>query len=296
MAGLEQLHDEVKAFNEKYNLSFSIEAYETTVLKIKNLKSFFAAGKEKEENIVYKSTLLNLYRESVENRMANKTKTLNHIELINDFEKLMDSYRQYCKENNKPAPGKRGGWKSGVALLEDMKKRVSDIKMDKGEHMKDNYLAGKIRLRDMRASVEKMKNSNPISAEELAEALVYSKALKATVKDRSIWWKARHMIRNNAEQRDLKALEEFLNSHRGTKAYADAIIIANEKVMLHENSALDASIERNKLRAQEVQDNKEKVEINQNEIDANVNSAEKDKSSEKVNEAKIATMADMMKL
>ena len=278
MAGLEQFDEAVKKFNETHGVEFSFQVYETNVLKLNNLSRYFLGKQKSHENVVYQSTLLNLYRAAVINMVEGSDKLVDHTALVNDFEKLMSGYRKYCKENNKRAPGRKGGWKDGVEVLTAMKESIRDIKETKSEYVKEKYLTGQIRLRDMRARLETIQKSDPITSKQLAELMNYRSALESTVKERSVWWKARHLIRNNAEQRDLKALDEFLKGYEETPVYGDAQLIANERAVTTAKSLLDVSIEQNKLAAQEIQENKEKVEINTSEIESNVNTETKDNS------------------
>ena len=228
----DKYQESINQFNTKYGVNFSFEKYETQVLKYKNLQSAFATrSKTKIENVIYRGMFTSAYKECVENAIERNTQVVNHTDFFSDFEKLMDNYREYCKENGKEAPSAKGGWKNEMEIAEAVDQKLSDIKSDKIEYIKDKYLAGRISLRDMRATVEEMKKSETVSTEQLATAILYKKALESTVKERSFFWKVFHPIRNNAEQRDLKAMNSYLNDcvKKSGVEYTKATLLTMEK-------------------------------------------------------------------
>ena len=243
MAGVfDKYRDKVEKFNKDHGVNFSFEKYETAALRMNNLQSFFVVDtKVKPENNVYRGALLNLYREAIENQIHKKSdKAVDPVALFDDFDKLMDSYREYCKKNKRKAPDKKGGWKNNAELAEAMQNKIRDIKADKANYVKDEYLAGRFPLRNMRADVEKMRKNSNLSAEELSRAIVYLRALDRIVNERTTWWKITHWIRNRAEKRDLQAVENFVLSQRQCGFYAEAGAIADENVVGEAMEKLDA--------------------------------------------------------
>lgn len=219
-------------FNTKYGVNFSFEIYETQVLKYKNLQSAFVTrSKTKIENVVYRGMFTSLYRECVENAIIRNTQAANHKDFFNDFEKLMDNYREYGKKNGKEVPAAKGGWKNEAEAARAAEQKISDIKSDKIEYTKDKYLSGTLRLRDMRATVEEMKNSKNVSIEKLATVILYQKALKSAIEERSFLWKVFHPIRNNAEQRELNAVNAYLDIRCKASGieYTKATLLTMEK-------------------------------------------------------------------
>ena len=291
MAGtFDKYQEALDQFNSKYGVNFSFEKYETRVLQMRNLQSNFAVrSKDKVENTIYKGAFTNLYRECLDNMMERKIDVIGYADLLGDFDLLMDNYREYCKENGKKAPAAKGGWKNDVEVIEAIEEKIKDVKDDIGEHTKEKYLSGKLRLRDMRASLEAMKNGETVSKEQLATAIAYQKALKSTVKERNFFWKVFHPIRNSAEQRDLKAIETFLDGERNKDSlkYSDAVILASKKTVT--NVKTELSNAKKALQANAISDSHEKVEENRVRLDseqlgADVNGKDVNNKAEKVEE------------
>ena len=287
MAGrFDKYQEALNQFNTKYGVDFSFEKYETQVMKYKNLQSVFAArSSTKIENVIYRSMFTSTYRKCVDNMVERKIGMINHADFLGDFEALMDNYREYCKENSKEAPSAKGGWKSDVEVIEAIEEKIKNVKTDIGEYTKEKYLSGEIRLRDMRASLETMKNGETVSKDQLATAIAYQKALKSTVNERSFFWKVFHPVRNNAEQRDLKSINTFLDSQRNknTLEYSNAIILANEKTVINIKSNLATAKEN--LKANVIADADEKrVKIDAEQLGADVNGKDVKDKVEQVKE------------
>ena len=145
-----------------------------------------------------------------------------------------------------------------------MSNSISNIKSDKAEYVKDKYLARKLRLRDMRADIDRMKKNPPVSAEDLSRAMVYMRALNRTVNNRTSGWRALHWIRNRAEKRDLQALQDFVTSYNKTDIYAKAGALADEDLVSEAREKLDAMKPQAKQVANEMtkEETKETVQTN----------------------------------
>lgn len=269
--------EKIDQFNRSYGVQFSFEKYERQLKKINNASSLFSLSLGVHaEDIAYRLALLNLYRECVDQVIDKKSKGINQANLFNDFEKLMDSYREYCKQNQKKAPSKNGGWESGVDVVDSMLEKISDIQPNKAEYVKNSYFAGRLRLRDMRANLAKIEEAENLTPELLSQAFVYTGALSNVVENRSFWWKATHWIQNNAEQRDLKSFNHFLSKHvSNTELFETAKKLSLEQPINEIRIQLEKS--KNGIRAKEQSQNKnnrkEKIAIKdidpQNEIKKN---------------------------
>ena len=234
--------------NRDYGVHFDIQNYEVQQKRMNHMASFFLASKTKPENLVYSSTLLNLFREAVDNKIEKKNdKEVDQTGLFNDFESMMEHYRAHCAEIGQTPPSKNGGWKSGVDIAESMRKKIADIKSDKSDYAKDKYLAGKLPLRAMRANLETMRTEG-MTAERLSNTIVHARALEKVVRERSGWWKVMpwNWARNRAEQKELRSLNEFLEAAQteNPDLCQQATAFATENVIDGVNRSLDVSAEK----------------------------------------------------
>ena len=188
---------------------------------------------------VYRGEFVRLYRETIINKINNKSnKTIDPVAFYKDYEDLIDNYRVYCEGKNKPYPSENGAWKDYSTVVKAMKDSIDNIDPDKATYFKGQYLSRKIRLRDIRAEVAAM--DKPISAENLAKAMVYMRALDKALNDRERGSGIRLWFRRRAEKRDLEALTKFVQSHRDQKElYEQAGRIADEDVVTPAMEDLD---------------------------------------------------------
>ena len=220
----------VDEFNIKYGLNFSFEEYETNQLRHHNIANIFYNGKKSAittENNLYRGTLLNLYKEYAEKTVLGRSDDSEDLsnedvkspsDFVKDFESLMNTYRDYCKEIGRTSPSKYGGWKSGIEIMNAMKGKVEEIGngenglIDKTEYVKKEYLAGRMPLRKMRADLENMKSNINPSYEEVSRAIVYLRAINQVRKERSFLAKLNpfNWARIRAEKRDYIALNNFV--------------------------------------------------------------------------------------
>ena len=275
----------VEQFNKNHGVNFSFEKYETATLRMNNLQSFFAVdGKTAPENNAYRGEFLNLYKEAIENQIHKKSdKKVDPEALLKDFDKLIDNYREYCKKNNRQAPAKNGGWKTGAEAAEAMQNKIRDIKPNKADYVVDEYLAGRFPLRNMRADVNKMRNNSNLSAEELSRAIVYLRALDRIVQGRTTWWKITHWFRNRAEKRDLQLVQDFVMSKRACGFYEEAGAMADENVVGEATEKLDALKTSQKIVSNEAVERTAKValgEVVEETVKVEASSPEKEKAEQ----------------
>ena len=122
----EKYDSAVKQFNQNHGVNFSFERYETKRGQTGHMRSFFLSGNKKisVEDFAYRAVMTELFKESVESMMVNKVKSVDHSALVKDFDKLMDIYREYCKETGENKPSKNGGWTSGVKVVEELQEKI----------------------------------------------------------------------------------------------------------------------------------------------------------------------------
>ena len=226
-------------FNNRYKVNFSFERYEAQKLNKKNIEPALKDQKNiGKENLKYRNALLNIYKECVQNMKDNKYKSFNPDELATDFEKLMNNYRDYCNKNNKEAPDVNGGWE-GRETMDSMRATLTTIKPEKLKDTTDRYISGKLRLRDMKATVRNLtaNGMRNVSAEGLAEIMIYRESIQTAVENRPTWWKIIHPFKNNAEQKAVEALDTIINVNLENDLIAQSIV--DGEVISNAKNALD---------------------------------------------------------
>ena len=241
------LRGDVQKFNDTFGVQFSFEEYERGVLRSRGLSRLFGTTLSSDpENSVYRTMLLSMFKETVLNKIKGTTdKTPNPIALANAFEDLMEKYRNFCSsgKNLVDAPQLYGGLRGHEAVLSEMRGEITGIPVDKSDYVKGQYVAGRARLRDMKANMDGMR-ANGVTADKLSQAIVHKRALEKVVSERTGWWRIRHFFRNRAEQRHLQELTDFVQSQQQNSAvYNQAVALADERVVGRAISAINAAID-----------------------------------------------------
>lgn len=225
----EKYESKLNYFNNKYKVNFSFESYDSQSLKDKNrvapLKGVTGISRE---NLKYRNAFLNIYKECVQNMVDKKLNTFKPEELVQEFEKLMTDYRQYCSENGETAPDVNGGW-MGTEHMDAMRDTVNSIRSPRVARESERYLSGELRVRDVRSHVRALaenngRNISNLSPEELADVMVYREAIKNAVESRSFWWKIIHPFKNNAEQKAVGALDELIGLNMQNVVAAQSLV------------------------------------------------------------------------
>ena len=244
--GLEKYQESVDSFNDTFGLNFSFEEFESSHIKL--ARFFKSTNNLSLVDNLYRGTLLNLYRETVENNMEGFSKAAAPDELFAAFDALMEKYREYCKGKKMKAPSKNGGWTEKSEAFESMRDKISDIPQSKSDYIKNLYLDGKYPLRRMRADLEDIQSSERVTANDLSRLIVYASALEHTISNRSRGWRANpfNWVRKRAEKRDLQTINQFLqgiNSNQNARAALNrARRIASENVISKANEKINTAI------------------------------------------------------
>ena len=244
--GLEKYQASVDSFNDTFGLSFSFEEFESSHIKL--VKFFKNNGQISLVDNLYRGTLLNLYRETVENNMKGLSKAAAPDELFAAFDALMENYREYCKGKKMKAPSKNGGWTEKSEAFESMQSKISDIPQSKSDYIKNLYLDGKYPLRRMRADLEAIQGKPSISVTEASRLLVYVSALEDTINNRSRGWRANPLnwVRKRAEKRDLATLRGFINTLKTNRQSGKLFNLAEktmrENVIAKSNEQINTAI------------------------------------------------------
>ena len=254
----DKYRDSVESFNNHFNVNFSFEEFERAINKYDFIAHDFNVPLQNgvcTEDAVYRLVFSTLFRKYVESIMEFEEDSITGTtaEFAREFEDLMEQYRE---ANNSELPHELGGWQDEHEMVEAMRETLNSMNFDRNEHMKNQYLAGKIRLRDMRATVKEVENHYNVfkfdkatdkegnieyrdvsgnvvdpnkymgitSLHEISFAKIMTcvAALEEVVASRSGWWKFFHPFRNNAEQRDLRAMKAFLEKYSNKPEYSRA--------------------------------------------------------------------------
>ena len=246
-------------FNKKHGVNFDFDSYAKETRRFRGIMGHMSiTGSTAPENIIYRNFLLNLFREATQNRFESRvTKPLDAVAFYQDFDKLIDHYRQHCKENNQTPPTANGGWKESEAI-DAMQEKVKDYLPDKADYIVKQYLERKIRLRDIRADLDKIKKTEPLTPEDLSRVMVYTRALQKVKnmhyeqrEKQTFIGRALGYFRLRAEKRELKSCDTFLQEskqkigmqkYEQTGALADADIITGVRSDL--TNAKEAAVAR----------------------------------------------------
>jgi hypothetical protein len=265
----ESYETRLKGFNNRYKVNFSFEKYASQSLRQKNLSPALQGVRGiGNENRAYRNALLNLYKECVENMMQKKYESFNPSELLKDFEKLMNGYRDYCSDKKKRAPEVNGGWK-GTEAVDAMKEtlRIMDPK-DKAKYAERQYWSGQLRLRDMKKFVQ----DNPAIArgkatlEQVAMLETYRTALLNIIENRAQGWGRLNLRRSYLEKKTCNILSALIGANLEKSIEADTIV--EENVVPKAQTGLDKAAEEIKLQ--------EKLKVENKEIQQNAEQKQSD--------------------
>ena len=273
--------EQVKSFNDTFKVDFSYEDFETRTKRLDALsENFSIKHRTSSEDGTYRGILSSLFQQLIRNHGEGKVASVNPAELADAFEKLMDNYRQV---NPKKCPAKNGGWKESEKNREFME-IAQKMSKDKSDYVRDQYLAGRRPLRQMRDELVTIRSSgDKASAEQLANAILMEKALDKTVKSRSFVWKVFHPIRNRAEKRDLKNLKTYVENAKNYSNFGKADELANADVTAHTIAELHEAIGP-EVKKSETKIDKEQVFRNENEFftRSNASTFKKNKKTGKI--------------
>ena len=156
-----------------------------------------------------------------------KSKSFKPEELVEEFEKVMDEYRQYCSDNNETAPDANGGWR-GTENMDAMRATVNSIRSPRVNDATERYLSGELRVRDVRSYVRGLAENNGtmrnLPLADLANVMVYREAIKNAVESRPFWWKIIHPFKNNAEQKAVGVLNDLVTINVQNELAAQSLV------------------------------------------------------------------------
>jgi hypothetical protein len=179
------------------------------------------------ENLKYRNALLGIYKQCVDNVIKNKYPGFDSAKLVEDFEKLMDGYRGYCDDKGKTPPEAKGGWKKDTDIILDMNTTLSAVNPNRLSYLKEEYLAGNLRISDMKSDVRERTGKNgasKLSAEDVGAVCAYRDMLEQVVASRTGWWRFWHPFKNSEEKQALEALTAIVDMNTENAIAGDSIM------------------------------------------------------------------------
>ena len=272
----------INTFNKKYGTNFSFEEYDKEQRRFDNFSDNFLKGPingVSNEDNVYRKEFLKLYKQYAENIIFGYSATFfttpDYTEFISDFEYLMDGYRSYCSKEKRKAPSKLGGWKNGNEIIEAMEGKVNEFTdgfSNKTDYVRNEYLAGRMPLRKMRADLEKISKLEYYTDKELGRIINYHNALENIVQGHTVWSYINlfRLGRTLAENREYKALNTFikLSTEKYPATLDLAVTVANSSFSL---KTIKDTVQANSLDINRLVDNTLKAKNDATKIEENVN-------------------------
>jgi len=207
----EKYSEDIADFNWKYGLNFSLNSFDERARVITE----FASAKDL--NALYRSTFTNLYKKVLANCVDDiiSPKRANPTEYYRDFEKMMRIYRDVVRKEGRDVPDSNGGWTKKADALDVMQKELEAIPDNKLDYAVERYKKGELRIRDMRAYVDILKDRSALlSRDQFVECLAplycYKEALKKVNAERSIGWRILNLPRFIGERRAIRKFEKYL--------------------------------------------------------------------------------------
>lgn len=199
---LEKIEKAQSEFNKKYAVDFDIEAFE------ESMNFYDDMGTDLGLNNLYKQAFIPLYKKAFTNFIDGKIgKTFDVGVMINDFENIMEPFRDERSSKNKKSPAFCGGW-TVKEYLNSMLKATEDVPDNKLDYAAKRYSKGELRIRDMRAYAEDLKKDP--TAEKLATLHCYAESLMRANKERPLFWRAIFLFRHLAEQREAENFKKYI--------------------------------------------------------------------------------------
>ena len=201
----------IKWLKENYGVEFNLSAYLSQSQKTSPNDALIAAFGELYQQVLLKDTL------------NAKGDRLLSTSFFKDFkDTIIDRLIWELPLNRRDVPNENAGLTKhelhGVA-----NGFIALLPQNDVEAVMKNYLAGNIRIRDMKNFARNVDKFGGLDKPENRKILAsYAEALKRVNESRTTGWRWTHWFRNNAEQRDSKFIEDLL------KKNCDSLILESE--------------------------------------------------------------------
>ena len=200
---LSKYNEAVGKFNKKYGVDFSMAAFKQAETKMNS-------------NSAYKKMFADIYKKAIASYVDEKNNGFSLQEMLIDFDKIMSTYRNDCKAQNiNTSLLPLGGWTPDEAI-ESLKEIPEAFNGSSASFAKDRYLSGKLPIREMMAYTEEAFANGKTPDIGVATVIAsYAKGLEEANKSRSFIWKVFHPIRNSAEKKYSKLMQNMISEKCG---------------------------------------------------------------------------------
>lgn len=205
--------EQVNAFNQKYGVNFSYGEFESNVLKMQSLKRNFNA-KMKDmtmEDSIYRGMFLNLYKQSAHSFVDRKIGKFFYADFLKDYEALISNYRTECEKTGYPKPSVRGAWTKESDIAKSIKEKLADVKSESQDDVEDRYEKRELRIRDMRAYAEQLRDRGETSVEKISALFVYANALESYNQKRNFFSRT-FGTQGRAERKNARDIRAIANA------------------------------------------------------------------------------------
>lgn len=237
-------------FNQRYGTEFSYSDFETQVKRNQYMEENFAStgSKLSEDNKEYIDRFVKLFDKAFTKSVDRKIASFNFYDIVKDYNELMAGYREACASQGEPL---KQEWVPNSRLAKEAWSEMQEVEEDRQKFIEGEYLAGNIRIRDMRRLAEAHRTNNVESPESLSAVWNYANALQKVNDDRPRWWRIIHFVRNGAEQREAENMRNFVTErltaydrkHGEGKGMAAMMGYLNERsIMILKYSVQEAAI------------------------------------------------------
>lgn len=262
---VKQFEENVRGFNEKYNVHFSMETF------VGKTKAFGMIKGQNAANEAYRVMFGKVCSELLTAVVGENVESADLLGALEDFETMvMAPYAAACKEQDETEYPQPYGGMSKRKQLSIIGTIVENFPKNQIELAERAYLNGETRIRDMVAFTKGLVDSHDTSRlGDVKKACAYIRALDNVNSNRSFWWKLFHPFRNNAEQRDAAVMRNLLKGFEES-AYEMMMTLVEDspEALTQIKNQISAQKQAAKLEAEaakleevQPQENKEEVKV-----------------------------------
>ena len=192
------------AFNERYGVQFDIKKFNKQLTRTADA------------NEIYRAAYLELCDKAYRNFFDDKFKDgIDFAQMFYQFEsEIIAPYRKECEGKGKNLPGEFGGWIPGT-FLTSVKKLLSDMPTNNQDYIEQRYNQKDIRLRDLRAEFNSIKNDGLAASDALASLYVKIDTIDRVNENRKGLSFLGNLSRHFAEKRLIKSFKEHITQITG---------------------------------------------------------------------------------
>lgn len=222
----------ISEFNKKHGCKLDLDAYETSVIKYK------AEFPNIAYSLAYKETFANIYKQAAVNSVINN-KTISGKTMLDEFENnIMKPYCEACRVSNVNIDLKPYAGMSGLERAEFLKNRLNELPNNKLSVSRELYKTGELTYDSMMEYTRKATEKGEIDRTQAATIAAFASVLEETNKNRSVFWRMRHPIKNYYEQENAKLMKKALSSDKCKYNIMQAMEFAREESVDMQNDRI----------------------------------------------------------